>query len=199
MRLLELFCGTKSVSNAVRPEYDEIISLDILPKFAPSVCANILEWDYRVYPPGHFDAVWASPPCTQYSKAKTRGVRDIEGANAIVLRTIEIIQYFNPAKWFIENPDTGKLKEQEFMDALPYAVFDYCRFGYLYRKRTRFWTNMPRESRLCLGVGECPGMIGTRHRNSCGNGNTEYADARVSLHDKYSIPEPLVRFLFFGV
>jgi hypothetical protein len=196
MRLLELFCGTKSVSTAVWSAYDETISVDILPKFAPTVCSDIMTWDYRVYPPGHFDAVWASPPCTQYSKAKTRGVRDIEGANAIVLRTLEIIQYFNPTKWFIENPDTGKLKDQPMMRDLPYVVYDYCRFGYTYRKRTRFWTNQVLESRLCLGVDACPAMIGRKHINSCGNGTSEYTVNTITLHDKYSIPVPLVRLLF---
>ena len=28
---------------------------------------------------------------------------------------LEIIDYFKPKFWFIENPDGGKLKEQEFM------------------------------------------------------------------------------------
>jgi len=196
MRLLELFCGTKSVSNAIGSHFDEIVSVDILSKFQPTICSDILLWDFTIYPPNHFDAIWASPPCTQYSKAKTRGVRDITGANAIVRKTLEIIQYFNPAKWFIENPDTGKLKEQDFMNDLPFVVYDYCRFGFQYRKRTRFWTNMIRDSALCLGANACPGMIGKKHRNSCGNGTAMYTTDAVSLHDKYSIPEHLIQHLF---
>ena len=31
--------------------------------------------------------------------------------NKIVLKTLEIIDYFNPTWWFIENPQTGKLKD----------------------------------------------------------------------------------------
>jgi hypothetical protein len=196
MRLLELFCGTKSVSHAVGANYTEVVSVDILPRFAPTICTNIMDWDYTVYPPGHFDDIWASPPCTQYSKAKTRGVRDLAGANAIVARTLEIIRYFNPVRWYMENPETGLLKDQEVVRGLPYIVFDYCRFGLSYRKRTAIWTNQTVDSFRCLGAGRCRSMVGERHRNSCGNGNTEYSDETIGLHQKYSVPGVLVRLLF---
>ena len=48
--------------------------------------------------------------------AKTTGVRKIEEANRISQRTIDIIRHFDPQYWIIENPQTGKLKEQEFHD-----------------------------------------------------------------------------------
>ena len=66
-RLLELFCGTKSVSKAVGHEFDEVISLDLDAAHEPTIRADILIWDYTVYPPGHFQTVWASPPCTEFS------------------------------------------------------------------------------------------------------------------------------------
>ena len=42
---------------------------------------------------------------------KTTGVRKIDEANKIVLKTLEIIDYFKPKYWFIENPQTGLLKK----------------------------------------------------------------------------------------
>ena len=39
---------------------------------------DIMDWDYKVFLPGASDEVWASPPCTEYSRAKTVGVRKIE-------------------------------------------------------------------------------------------------------------------------
>ena len=82
VRLLELFSGTGSVGNVFRSRGWEVLSLDMLMK--ADINIDILEWNYKEYPPGHFDMIWASPPCTEYSKAKTTGVRRIGEANKIV-------------------------------------------------------------------------------------------------------------------
>ena len=113
MNLLELFSGTKSVGTIARSLGFNVISLDL--KNA-DINTDILEWDYKQFDRNHFDFIWSSPPCTEYSVAKTRGIRNIEYANSIVLKTIEIIKYFNPKHFVIENPQTGLLKHQEFMD-----------------------------------------------------------------------------------
>jgi len=194
--LLELFAGTKSVSRAVSDKYDSVVSVDILNKFKPTHVSDIMTWDYKKYAPNHFRTIWASPPCTQYSKAKSRGVRDIVGANAIVQRTLDIISYFKPDTWFIENPQTGKLKDQPMMQNLPYYDVDYCRYGKLYRKRTRIWTNLVGfQPRLCRGKGKCTAMEGGHHILSVGCGAPEYGPG-MSLHDKYSIPAQLLTELF---
>ena len=103
---------------------------------------DIMDWDYRTYPPGSFDVIWSSPPCTEYSRAKTIGVRKLDEANGIVKRTLEIIDYFNPTYWIMENPQTGLLKSQPFIAELPYNDLDYCKYGMPYRKRTRLWNNI---------------------------------------------------------
>ena len=78
-----------------------------------NINCNILEWDYTQYPVGYFDFIHASPPCTEYSIAKTTGIKKIEEANKIVLKMLEIIDYFKPRYWIIENPQTGLLKKQD--------------------------------------------------------------------------------------
>ena len=107
MNLLELFSGTKSVGTIAKSLGFNVISLDL--KNA-DINTDILEWDYTQFDRHHFDFIWGSPPCTEYSVAKTRGIRNIEYANNIVLKTIEIIKYFNPKYFVIENPQTGLLK-----------------------------------------------------------------------------------------
>ena len=69
-RLLELFCGTKSIGRAFEAAGWEVVSLDIVSKFEPTILCDILcdirSWDYALFPP-----VWASPVCTEYSQALT--------------------------------------------------------------------------------------------------------------------------------
>ena len=69
MRLLELFKGTGSIGKwceKAHPDWD-VVSLDILPKFKPTICSDIMDWDYKTYPTGYFDIIWASPECKVYS------------------------------------------------------------------------------------------------------------------------------------
>jgi hypothetical protein len=56
-----MFYGTGSVGRVFREEGFEVVSLDINPKFKPTVIADILEWDYAAaFPPGYFDVVCVS-------------------------------------------------------------------------------------------------------------------------------------------
>ena len=104
MKLLELLSGTKYVGKVVEKIGYEVTSLDL--KNADMNC-DILHWDYTVYEPCYFDFIHASPPCTEYSTALTTRTRNIPKANEIVLKCLEIIEYFQPTYYTIENPQTG--------------------------------------------------------------------------------------------
>ena len=104
MKLLELFSGTGSVGKVAKELGYDVVSLDL--KNA-DINADILQWNYKQFKPSEFKIIWASPPCVEYSRAKTIGIRKIDYANSIVKKTIEIIHYFNPSVWFIEQPETG--------------------------------------------------------------------------------------------
>ena len=147
-----------------------------------------MDWDYTQFPPGYFDFVWASPPCTEYSIAKSTGVRKIDEANKIVLKTLEIIDYFKPKHWVIENPQTGYLKKQVFMLGLGFVDVDYCKYGFDYRKRTRLWNNVrnfvPRAL-CCRGFGYCKGFANGKHKKQA---QKEFC----TVKELYRIPESLV-------
>ena len=109
MRLLELFSGTGSVGEVFRERGREVVSLDR--DMPADIRRDVMGWDFReAFDPGHFDFVWASPPWTEYSKAKTVGTRKLEESNAIVQRTLDIIRHLNPFAWALKNPQTGLLK-----------------------------------------------------------------------------------------
>jgi len=166
MRLLELFAGTGSVGRAFRECGWEVVSLDIAA--GHDIQADVLTWDHTRYPPGHFDCVHASPPCTEYSRAKTTGVRKLELADSILQRTLDIIAYFEPAAFIIENPYTGMMKDRPAMEAMePFLrVVTYCKYGAPYRKATAIWTNLGdywTSQPACCMARPCRIMVGGRH------------------------------------
>ena len=101
---------------------------------------DIFDWHYTCFNPGHFKIIAASVPCAEYSIAKTTAPRDLMKADGVVSKVLEIVQYFQPKIWWIENPRTGQLKIREIMRGLPFVDLDYCQFSdWGYQKPTRFW------------------------------------------------------------
>jgi site-specific DNA-cytosine methylase len=196
MKLLELFSGTGSVRKAVGERFSEIVSVDILPKFGATITTDILTWNYQVYPPHYFDIIWASPPCTEYSTAKTRAPRNLELADSIVQKTLEIINYFQPTTWYIENPQTGLLKSRPFMENIPFYDINYCQYGLPYKKSTRIWTNKENfQPKICNKL-TCTFMNETRTRHNIQLGNGRRTTENISKINRYRIPDQLIKDLF---
>jgi|LakMenEpi03Aug12_release.lakeMendotaPanAssembly.Ray.scaffolds.fasta_scaffold193661_3 hypothetical protein len=199
MKVLDLFAGTQSLRKTLGAGYD-VTSVDCRIRSHPTICTDILTWDYRAaFKPGHFDVVWASPPCTEYSKAKTVGARDIEGANRIVQKTLEIIKYLKPKSWFMENPQTGHLKYQEFMNGIPFHDVSYCKYGFSYKKQTRIWTNVKNfVGKICKS--DCP-AISINPETGYPIHDLAFAGPNkrgrfVYLHERYAVPPQLIKELF---
>ncbi len=106
---LDLFSGTGSTSRVLQKAGFAVTSVDVDPKAQATFCENILDWNYKQFPPGHFSLITASPPCTEFSRAKTVGTRNLELADQLVLKTLEIIRYFQPPRWWLETPRYGLL------------------------------------------------------------------------------------------
>ena len=160
MNLLEMFSGTGSVGLIAKSLGFNVISLDL--KNADINC-DILELEYKQFDKNHFSFIWASPPCTEYSIAKTTGIRNIEYANSIVLKTLEIIEYFGWPYFVIENPQTGLLKSQSFMNGLRFNDIDYCKYEFNYRKRTRLWNNIDKWKPRPLCNKDCGKVVKNKH------------------------------------
>ena len=193
MKLLELFSGTKYVGQVAEQLGYEVTSLDLIN--ADTNC-DIMNWNYTVYGSGHFDMIWASPPCTEYSCAKTVGVRNIDKANDIVLRTIAIIEFLNPKYYVIENPQTGKLKDQWMMYGFPYVDVDYCKYGMPYRKRTRLWNNVFELKPRPLCKKDCNSMVGSKHIATAQRGSRKTLYQYNTLSQLHSVPNELIKDIF---
>jgi hypothetical protein len=200
-RLLELFSGTCSIGKVAKKMGYDVVSVDIA--FPSTHQCDILKWKYKMYPPGYFDVIWASPPCTEFSFAKQTGTRDIEGALALVKKTLQIIRYFQPKWYAIENP-VGYLRHMDVMKKrTDRKTISYCKYGYNYRKNTDVWTNSHFKPKKCEGKHTCAFKKqngfhkATVQAGSREDGYTEQEPVR-ELHNRYSIPSILIRDIFNG-
>jgi len=176
MKHLELFSGTHSFGKVSSKLGYDVISLDRdLGADCPfgsgytsknHIEEDIMIWNYKQFPKGYFDIVTASPVCLWWSQLRhcRKGSLDkklgrkltaediendiIEFGIPMVEKVFEIIDYFKPKFYIIENPQTGRMKEY-INDLIPFVDIDYCQYGLPYKKRTRFWTNIPIKPKLC--------------------------------------------------
>lgn len=196
LKILELFCGTKSISKALHKLLGnkvEIISLDIESKYKPTICTDIMTWDYKsAFPVGYFDFVWASPPCTFYSQGKhmLRDKSNLEAnrkeSDKIVQRVLDIIQYYSPRSFLVENPATGDLKNRKVIQGIPHTDACYCRYGYVYSKRTRFWGSANLINQLNLKV--CCKSDHCQHSSITTKGNLKHHYSIASGPSKGYLP-----------
>jgi hypothetical protein len=180
MRALVLFKGTGSIDKALEAAGWEVHSVDIDPKFQATETCDIMAWDPSRFDVGHFDFIWASPVCTEFSIVLQNRPRVLERGDALVQRALFIIETLQPRWWLLENPQTGYLKTRPYMQGLPFVDVDYCKFGFPYRKRTRLWGNVPFVP---------PALCSKEHRcNRYENGRHPVTINRAPRHVSYRIP-----------
>lgn len=195
MNLLELFAGSRSVGKIAEKLSINVFSSDLTEFDGIDYPVSILDFDYNkvsIKP----EIIWASPPCTSFSVAAI-GHHWTGGKGAyipktytaklgieIVKKTIEIIKYYKPAFWFIENP-RGLLRKMDIMQNFKRHTVTYCQYGDDRMKPTDIWTNsnlwVPRK--MCKNGESC--------HIAAPRGSRTGTQGRSNAYERSKIPEQL--------
>lgn len=98
--MLDLFAGLGGASRAMRARGWQVTTVELDPKFRPDVVGDVARLPIR----GQFDLIWASPPCTEFSResmpwCKTGNPPSLELWQAAERAIAEL----RPRWWVIEN------------------------------------------------------------------------------------------------
>jgi len=223
MNCLDLFSGTHSVANVLKELGHDVITLDFKDS---DICTDILYWDYKIYPPNHFDYIHASPPCDTFSICRYCQVgRPLKAHNpdwkndksviftkelllkeqleigvVILNKTLEIIDYFKPKFFTIENPKTGDTKK--YITDLSFTDVNYCKYGFPYLKPTRIWNNFNFKGQICKK--DCNFIYNNVHLQNCGDSKLQKKTSNIITDEgikgggndkktRYRIPPLLIK------
>ena len=192
MRIWDLCSGTGSVSRVWREAGHETLTVDYNPKCGADICTDLMTWDYTDFALEPPDFIWCSPDCTQYSIARTRAKtpRDLINSDRLVQSCLDIIQYWRPRYWVIENPQTSLLKTRPVVQGLEFKDVTYCSYGAPYKKKTRLWTNLTWTPRpLCT----CKTHVQTAQKGPSKRAGQLITGDNCSLQTLHSIPVELTR------
>ena len=172
LRVLDICSGTKSLGKACAayPGQFEYTSLDRDSRLQPDICTDLHDWEFPAR--GSYDVIWCSPDCSQYSRCRcdpSFPPRDLERADALVQRCVQLVQHVQPRWVFFENPASSMLVDRGLID-YPLHIVDYCQYGKPYRKSTAIWTNLQGwQPRRCNKT-NCWAYRNGRHLSQIGRG-----------------------------
>ena len=205
MRLLEIFCGTKSMGKVFEKNGWEVISIDIEKKWKPTICIDVLEWDYKSFDKNYFNHIHFSPPCiymsqlqqSWYNRYKGRGDNkylftekihreQLEESDKLLHKINEIIDYFDNITFTIENPyhtNFNNIINRNILN-YDYVVCDYCVYDYPIKKPTVFYNNFNLKLNRCD-----KSHTHTAWKKFCGGSNS-------LIEKRYRIPEKLCEYIY---
>jgi hypothetical protein len=175
MLMLDLFSGKGGASQAMIERGWQVITIDNNPDFSPTICCDITTYHPPGFLIGDVDLVWASPPCTEFSKDSLpkSWACNREPAKpdiTLMLAAKRIIDEVKPKWWVIENvrgavkyfePVLGPVKKRNGSRYLwgEFPIFD-CDPGYgkwrlpPSRDRAAIRSMIPKQvsNALCIAV-----------------------------------------------
>ena len=134
--VLSLFDFSGNWSRPYREAGYNVIQIDL------KLGRDILTWDYKIET--SVDIILAAIPCTDYSLSGRKWFKekDMDGRTAasqqLVAKVKEILDYFNPKIWCVENPMSRIHKLNPWMGDVRFKFNPYD-FGDPYQKMTWLW------------------------------------------------------------
>jgi hypothetical protein len=157
MLIFDFFSGTGSSTQAFVDAGHTVVSFELDDFFDATETVDVmsLSVEYLLERYGRPDFVWASPPCTAFSVSSmghhwiSGGVEPVPrtqaavDAQAVVARTLELIDGLNPLLgWLVENP-RGMLRKLPVMSGRERRTVTYCQYGDERMKPTDLWGFVP--------------------------------------------------------
>ena len=151
LRVLELCAVSGAFSSAVERICKKlglkckVYRLDIDSRGTVEIVADIEKWTCQ-FKKGFFDIIWCSPPCTNYSNAKTVGKRNLASADRVAKSCVAHIDNLAPFVFFIENP-RARLRKRPFMRRFLKLthICTQCKYGRRFKKETDICTKICAE------------------------------------------------------
>ena len=170
-KMLDLFCGTKSMAKAFERAGWETYTVDWEKDFEPTLCCdvNTLTVEKIIDLCGGVpDFVHMSPDCTSYSVAaifhhrkQNKDTGELEAitdyakfcdkTNSYIIDLI--VNKLKPKFYTIENPRAA-MRKMNFVKDLPRYTTTYCQWGDTRMKPTDVWTNIPDPNFPCCKNGD---------------------------------------------
>ena len=202
MKVLELFSGTHSIGVVAKQLNYNVVSLDrdldatstIYDYTSPHhIKCDIMKWNYKKdFKQGDFDIITASPVCAVWSCLKYCWIgRKLKNGNIMtkemidndinlygkpmVDKVFEIIDYFQPKYYWIENPISSSMwkyikSKWEFDENEKFVNVDYCKYSdFGYKKPTTFLTNIDVNFMRCKNDCENMKEHTNKHNDKCAN------------------------------
>jgi hypothetical protein len=111
-KMLDLFSGLKGASQAfIESDEWEVVTVDINSEMEPDHVLDLTDpLDFlSLYPPGHFELIWASPPCVEFYRVLAPWYPEYGDPPdmGLVNSAVTIVREMNPKTWVLENTESG--------------------------------------------------------------------------------------------